>query len=621
MPIDGTPNDETLSGTAGDDIINGFDGDDTLRGNDGADALFGGNDNDNLDGGAGADILDGGAGDDAITADASDTIDGGTGKDLATINLSSLVGNITQVFDFTAGVVNTFAGGPSFQNIELLALTTGVGDDTITYDSSAVYGASTRTSFWHAGEGNDHVIVDWSNLVFAITGSATGMSYGSTTLSFTGVDQFDFTGGSGNDSFTGGIGSDVLIGNSGNDSLTGGDGDDSLTGGDGNDTISAGNGTNNAGIDQVNGGGGDDTINAALRDKIDGGDGRDVLNLDLSDLTTNAKLNFNPLANNKVAHTNFKNIENLNLDTGSGDDQLTFDSNAIQLAPSSDGSWDAGLGTDKLTVIFADQILSVSVSASTLQIADFSFGYTGVEILDITTGAGNDTLTGGGGADTFVTNEGNDSVTAGAGNDSANGGEGRDTLRGGIDNDTLNGGNDRDQLFGDDGNDTLNGGGGALSGRDTLTGGNGDDNLSGGSGNDRLQGDAGRDTLEGGADSDVMWYASVADSTGPLIDSVVNFDFTIDRFHFAGGVTGLDATVATGTLSDASFDTDLANAMAGLVAHHAVIFTPDAGQYAGSVFLVVDGNGTAGFQANADYVVRLLSPVNIDQADVTDFQA
>jgi Ca2+-binding RTX toxin-like protein len=618
MPIDGTPNDETLNGTSGDDIINGFDGDDTLRGNAGADALFGGNDNDSLDGGDGADTLDGGNGDDALTADEFDTLDGGAGEDIAIIDLSGLVGDVTMALDFTAGVVNTFAGATSFVNCEMLSLTTGVGDDTITYDSSAIYGDSSRTPFWHAGEGDDLVVVDWSDLRFAITGGTGSIAYGSSSISLTGVDRFHYTGGSGNDTLTGGANADVLAGSGGNDSLTGGDGADALTGGDGNDTLSAGNGADNAGKDNANGGDGDDTINAAFKDKIDGGNGRDVLNLDLSDRTEAAKLKFDPLVNNKVLGTTFKNIENLNLDTGSGDDQLTIDSNAIQLAPGSDGSWDGNLGTDTLTVNFADESLSVTVSTSSVAIADFSFGISDIEIVDITTGSGDDSVTGRDGADTISTNAGSDTVTAGAGDDIVNGGDGRDTLRGGIDNDTLNGGSDRDSLLGEDGNDTLTGGSGA--GRDTLTGGIGDDLLTGGAGNDRLQGDAGRDTLDGGADADLMWYASIADSTGPLIDTVVSFDFSMDRFHFFGGVTGMDAAVTTGTLSDATFDADLTNAMTALGSRHAVLFTPDAGQYAGAVFLVVDGNGTAGFQANADYVVHLLTPVNIDQADVTDFQ-
>lgn len=42
-----------------------------------------------------------------------------------------------------------------------------------------------------------------------------------------------------------------------------------------------------------------------------------------------------------------------------------------------------------------------------------------------------------------------------------------------------------------------------------------------------------------------------------------------------------------------------------LTAGHAVFFTPDSGSLAGQLFLVVDGNGTAGYQAGQDFVILL----------------
>jgi len=42
-----------------------------------------------------------------------------------------------------------------------------------------------------------------------------------------------------------------------------------------------------------------------------------------------------------------------------------------------------------------------------------------------------------------------------------------------------------------------------------------------------------------------------------------------------------------------------------LTAHHAILFKPNAGTLSGVTFLVVDLNGTAGYQANADLVIRL----------------
>jgi Ca2+-binding RTX toxin-like protein len=82
-------------------------------------------------------------------------------------------------------------------------------------------------------------------------------------------------------------------------------------------------------------------------------------------------------------------------------------------------------------------------------------------------------------------------------------------LFGGIGNDSLTGGSGADQLFGQDDNDTLFGKGGADllfggNGNDTLTGGDADDQVFGEAGNDRMIWNPGDDTdlFEGGADSD-----------------------------------------------------------------------------------------------------------------------
>jgi hypothetical protein len=42
-----------------------------------------------------------------------------------------------------------------------------------------------------------------------------------------------------------------------------------------------------------------------------------------------------------------------------------------------------------------------------------------------------------------------------------------------------------------------------------------------------------------------------------------------------------------------------------LAAHHAILFRPNAGSYAGQYFLVVDVNGHAGYDAGADLVFHL----------------
>jgi hypothetical protein len=63
-------------------------------------------------------------------------------------------------------------------------------------------------------------------------------------------------------------------------------------------------------------------------------------------------------------------------------------------------------------------------------------------------------------------------------------------------------------------------------------------------------------------------------------------------------------------LNAASLDSDLAAALAGLNANHAVQFTADSGTLAGHNFEVIDTNGIAGYQAGQDMVIELQTPVN-----------
>ncbi|HEY0111669.1 MAG TPA: bluetail domain-containing putative surface protein, partial [Allosphingosinicella sp.] len=74
-----------------------------------------------------------------------------------------------------------------------------------------------------------------------------------------------------------------------------------------------------------------------------------------------------------------------------------------------------------------------------------------------------------------------------------------------------------------------------------------------------------------------------------------------------------------GSLSTASFDSDLEAAMNGtLDASEAVLFTANSGDLAGRLFLVVDENGTAGYQAGEDYVIELAN-TPVPMQPVSDF--
>lgn len=140
-------------------------------------------------------------------------------------------------------------------------------------------------------------------------------------------------------------------------------------------------------------------------------------------------------------------------------------------------------------------------------------------------GAGNDTLTAGGGPATLNGDDGDDELfgTAhadklygGAGNDTLHGYAGDDILSGNSGDDTLFGGKGEDNLRGFAGNDTLYGEEGrdilhGHSGTDILHGGRGDDRLLGGGDSDTLYGEEGRDYIQGGTGDDELYGGPLSD--------------------------------------------------------------------------------------------------------------
>ncbi|MDB5671834.1 MAG: tandem-95 repeat protein, partial [Alphaproteobacteria bacterium] len=138
----------------------------------------------------------------------------------------------------------------------------------------------------------------------------------------------------------------------------------------------------------------------------------------------------------------------------------------------------------------------------------------------------------------------------------------------------------------------------------------GDDTLFGGSGNDTLYGGLGKDALQGGAGSDTYQYRSAAESTSTGYDAITGFDWQVDRIDAPGSAVRGFSQSASGSLSTASFDADLAASLNGhLGAGQAALFTADAGTLSGHIFAVIDVNGTAGYQAGQDLVIELIAPV------------
>src|SRR5262249_6630688 len=116
--------------------------DDTLTVNGGSNMLLGGDGNDTINASGGINIVDGGAGTDTLNLSRADLTTAAT--------VTTLADGSSYAF--------TLADGTSVSNVELLNLTTGSGDDRVTFTSSAIPGLQS----WDGGTGNDTAVVDFS---------------------------------------------------------------------------------------------------------------------------------------------------------------------------------------------------------------------------------------------------------------------------------------------------------------------------------------------------------------------------------------------------------------------------------------------------------------------------
>ena len=289
MPINGTPGDDDLRGTREND---------TLIGSGGNDRLAGATRNDFLNGGFGDDTLLGGFGDDTITFGAGEkVVNGNDGDDVINLNFTNVTDDdFSLIYNSTDGGVTSegILSGTRIEGIEELNVRSGDGDDRIN-----ISGAS-EGSVVNTGRGNDLVL-----------------------------------GSSGDDELIASSGDDSINGDEGDDTIVGGFGDDVLNGQSGDDVITFG-----AGANTVNGGGGDD-----------------LLELDFSAITADVALLYNQFEEPTLTDlgilegTEIDGIEQADITTGTGDDEIDIAATTIGGVLSSGGGLDTligGSGDDEL---------------------------------------------------------------------------------------------------------------------------------------------------------------------------------------------------------------------------------------------------------------------------------
>jgi Ca2+-binding RTX toxin-like protein len=390
------------------------------------------------------------------------------------------------------------------------------------------------------------------------------------------VEMETWVGTSGDDYHVGSAGDDVLDGLAGNDTLDSGSGNDTLIGGEGDDYFRPGSGA----------------------DSIDGGVGNDTLSIYNRTDTTNTTIVYTDVINGGTITggfnngTTFKNIEYLQLTTGSGNDII----NITAATGTTYTNVYSGAGNDTI-------VGSATASYNLLN------GEEGND--SITGGAGSDTLLGGAGNDTLLGGAGDDYLNPGTGADIIDGGAGYDniyinvsdtanvtlvytnantggTITGGFNNGSTiknieqivyisGSGNDSinvsavtgfgTNINGGAGNDTIVGS--ATGSSEQLYGGDGNDSIVGGTGNNYLYGQAGNDTLTGGAGSDTLNGGTGDDTyiinanTDTGTDNISEYaNSGIDTLSFQPSTTAItinlsqtaNQTIATGVFVNGNLD-------------------------------------------------------------------
>jgi trimeric autotransporter adhesin len=557
VAITGGAHNDTLVGGSGNDVIVTGEGNNTVTAGDGRNSVTGGTGNDNITSGSGNDTIDAGAGNDFITAGAgTDSVQGGSGNDA--LFLSGADFSSSDVID----------GGADTDTINITAATTLT--DALAARIKGVEAIASATSGAVSVTLTDAVMTANGNasMILRNFGSASAADATATTpvtTYSTGALTVDASGLTSANSIAVSMSNDSTA-STPNDSLVGGQGNDSFT-----FTFRS---TKNSALDSS--------------DTVAGGNGTDTMTINGATAA---------LAITTTLGASVSGIERLVIGGNAGTTSIT--TNNANLA-----------GYETMTVDATAMTSTASV-----------FTFNGAAETDATAGY------------TVNVGAGGSNVTGGSGNDVLTGGLGADTMSGGAGRDSLVGGSGSDSLLGGDGNDTIDGG----IGNNTLEGGAGNDQITAGSGNDVILSGAGADAITGGDGNDVYAYNITTDSlaTGTLaatvtsqasLDTITGFDAgggtaasVVDKISTAVAIS----TIATATLTSAgttSLGGDLAaNAtLAASAAGTATVVTVSEGTAAGT-YLVLNNDGTTGYQAASDTVIRLVDAANLSKLTTSNF--
>ena len=546
-----------LHGDVGDDIITLTDIGSFAEGGAGNDTITGGAGNDTIYGdsagllGFGANVINAGGGDDSVYSwhgSGPDTLDGGAGNDFVAIDRTD--NTLAMNLDFSnSAVLHTLNEGTNFINFETVNFFSGTGNDTLVASNgvgggsvlsggagndSLIAGSNGATL---SGDAGDDTLVAGGGVDFASGGAGTDifvLNYGTKTTSFTmGPDIFgalaitDLSGTSASfsqiESFnaTFGSGSDFVILGTGDDTVNGGAGNDTLITQTGSATIDGGAGIDTWGADFSTNGAAT-SINLNLGGVQTTGNGSTYSNIEALQVF-GSSLADTFLASTTVAASDF-------LFGGGGNDTLSGGAGADSVSggDGNDGfvasgaldgadTYAGSLGVDIYADRGADTLDYTSLGAANgLAVILNPIGTTTV----IITGGDNDlisqieNITGGAGNDYIAGDYFNNLLVGGAGSDALIGNYGADTLIGGNGNDylymdhldSINGGAGYDAVYVQDATGVnLNVGAAqaeyvyAYTGNDTL-------NASTSTVGVTLIGEAGVDVISGSAFNDYVYF-------------------------------------------------------------------------------------------------------------------